>query len=384
MTSVSGFLEKRTVGLPAVLCHLVSLLFLVLAAGWGRDAQAEIVITDAAGREVHLARPAQRIVTNESLLLLSLALLDDDPVARIAGWAAPRRIDGGIYAAFRKRFPKIDTIPKVGGVVPGNVSAEPILSVEPDLFVVSIWQPGWETVTHQLEASGVPVLFLDGPRTTDLPPAEAAAFSLALLGDAIGARARADAFSAFVKDKYALIGARLAGVTDRPDVLIDVQAGTLCCYTPGKNNRISQAIEFAGGHNIGAEVAAGYDGQLNIEYVLGIDPKLYIGTGSPHLAALGGLVVGGGIEAEAARHSLADVTSRNLLGELTAVRQGRAFAISHQLTISALSVLALECFAKWTHPERFADLDPARSLDEINRRFLAVPLEGTFWIGLNP
>lgn len=40
--------------------------------------------------------------------------------------------------------------------------------------------------------------------------------------------------------------------------------------------------------------------------------------------------------------------------------------------------------AKWIHPERFGDTDPAETLAEIDRRFLAVPLTGAMWIDLTP
>jgi len=360
------------------------LLAALFAIVWGglHDARAEIVLTDATGREVRLAAPATRIVTNESLLLLSLALVDPDPVARLAGWATPRRVDRGMYETFRKRFPAIDDIPVVGGVVPANVSVETILSARPDLFVVSLWQPGWESVTGRLNAAGVPVIFLDGPENAARDPAEATSFSIRLLGKAIGREVQAGEFADFVMKHYQAVAERLKGVEQRPNVIIDAHAGALCCATPGAENRLTQFMQLAGGHSIGADTVPGYDGQLSAEYVLGADPQVYIGTGGPHLAAQGGLVVGGGIDAQAARASLRSVVGRHLLGELTAVREGRAFAVSHQLSISALNVLVLECFAKWTHPDLFAELDPAETLAEINRRFMAVPIEGTFWIGL--
>jgi iron complex transport system substrate-binding protein len=102
----------RVAGLPAALSRLVTLLVLAMAVLIG-PARAEILLSDAAGRTVRLAEPARRIVTNESLLLLSLALVDADPLARIAGWAAPQRIDRGMYEAYRRRFPTIDAIPTV-------------------------------------------------------------------------------------------------------------------------------------------------------------------------------------------------------------------------------------------------------------------------------
>ncbi|WP_376711370.1 hypothetical protein [Pseudochrobactrum lubricantis] len=78
-------------------------VFWVLALCVAGTANAEILLEDAAGRKVRLVAPASRIVTNESLLLLSLALIDPEPVARIAGWAAPQRFDNGMYQDF-KRF----------------------------------------------------------------------------------------------------------------------------------------------------------------------------------------------------------------------------------------------------------------------------------------
>lgn len=361
-------------------CGIAVVAAALLLAG---RADAEILLKDARGREVRLAAPAQRIVTNESLLLYSLALIDPDPVARIAGWARPERIDSGVYRIFQKTFPSIDAIPKVGGIVPSNVSVESILGVQPDLFVVSLWQQEWQEIADQLARAGVPVIFLDSPEAVKRGPAAATAFSIELLGRAIGREEQAKAFSAFVENKYRDIADRIAAAAERPSVVIDVHAGTLCCYTPGSDNRISHYLDLAGGHSIGADIVSGYDGQLSPEYVLSSNPDIYIGTGSPHLAAQGGLAVGGGIDEDTARQSLANVTGRNLLQNLSAVKNGRAFAVSHQLAISALNLVAFECFAKWVHPKAMADLEPARTIDELNERFLALPLEGTFCAGLD-
>ncbi|WP_454815083.1 ABC transporter substrate-binding protein [Labrys neptuniae] len=347
-------------------------------------AQAEIRLTDAAGREVRLQQPAKRIVTNDSLVLLSLALVDPQPISKLAGWAAPQRFDRGLYDAFRRRFPEIDNTAVVGAVSPANSSVEAILGAQPDLFVVSIWQPDWDAIAAKLEAAGVPVIFLDSPRNSRRA-GEATIASIRLLGRAIGQDTRAEAFAAFLKARYDAIAQRLRGEKTKPrgtwpQVLVDAHAGLQCCSAPGADNPITHDLAFAGGRVLGADIIPGYDGQLSPEYVLAADPKVYVGTGGSHLAKRGGLVLGAGIEPEAARTSLRAVVQRNLLGELSAVREGRAYGLSHQVAISALNILAVECLAKWTHPELFADLDPAQTLAEINRRFLAAPIEGTFWI----
>jgi iron complex transport system substrate-binding protein len=358
---------------------LIAAVILSVTVFNATPAMAHIVLRDAAGRDVLMAEPAARIVTNESLLLLQLALIDKNPVARLAGWAAPRRLDRGVYDAFRKRFPAIDAIPAVGGVTPATSNLESILSADPDLFVVSLWDPGWEQIAAGLEAAGIPTLFLDAPGETSRDPAQAIAFAMDLLGKAIDREEQADAFSGFMLSRYASVQDRLATLADRPIVLIDAFAGTECCSTPGRSNRLTDYLHLAGGQSLAEDAISGYDGRLNPEAVIAGDPTVYIATGGPHLAGHGGFVLGGGIDAASARSSLENVLSDSVRRELTAVREERAYGISHQLAISALSILALESFAKWIHPDLFPDLDPNRTLAEINERFLAVPLEGTFW-----
>lgn len=384
MVTVSGMFGSAGGASPA--CRLtrglLATAILLLACLMSNAARAEIVLTDAAGREVHLAAPARRIVVNDSLLLLSLALIDQDPVGKIAGWAGPKRVDPGIYAAFARRFPQIRQIPEVGGVMAANASAESILGVKPDLFVVGLWSPAWQDVTDFLTRADVPVLFLDGPANAKRDPAEATAFSIMLLGQAIGRASRAEDYAGFVRARYEAVRGRLRGVKERPRVLIDAFAGTECCSTPGRDNRLTQNLELAGGEVIGAKSIAGYEGRLNPESVVDLDPDVYVGTGGSHLVRQGGLILGGEVDAAEARASLHAVLSQGIRRDLRAVHENRAFGVSHQLSISALSVLTFECFAKWVHPDLFVDLDPARSLAEINDRFMAVPLEGTFWIGL--
>ncbi len=291
----------------------------------------------------------------------------------------------GLIKAYTPRsslvFPRSTPSPKLAPL-PANASPETIISARPDLFVVSVWQPGWDQVTGFLDRAGIPVIFLDGPANTGRDPAEAIAYSIQLLGQVTGRSEQATAYADFVQSHYRRVTDPLKTVNDHPGVLIDAFAGSECCSTPGRNNRLKQSLELAGGRALGTEEIAGYEGRLNPEAVLGLDPDIYIGTGAPKPPVEGGLVLGGGIEKDAARVSLERVVSQSIRRELRAVREGRAYAVNHQISISVLSVLIFECFAKWTHPDLFADVDPAATMDAINSRFLPVPLKGTFWVGL--
>lgn len=361
-----------------LLCLIPVLLQMMIAT----PARADVTLVDAAGREVHLSNPARRIVTNESLLLLSLALLEHDPVARIAGWAAPQRIDQGIYEAYRTRFPAIDRIPDVGGIVAATASVETILSAEPDLFVISIWESGWSEIVNTLQKAGVPVIFLDGPLNDDKGPAETTAFSIELLAKATGQEGKGQVFGQFVRDRYKRITDRTSELAP-VSVLVDAHAGASCCSSPGKYNRMTDFLRLAGGASIGADIPA-YHGQLSPEYILAADPSVYIATGGPHLAAEHGLVLGGNVDEDAARASFTGILDKDIRHFLSAVKGGRAHAVSHQLSISVLNIVVFESFAKWLHPEAFKDIDPGETLSEINKRFLTVPLKGTFWVNAGP
>ncbi len=56
------------------------------------------------------------------------------------------------------------------------------------------------------------------------------------------------------------------------------------------------------------------------------------------------------------------------------------FALWQLFNDTPLNLLAVEILAKWSHPDRFTTLHPDETLAEINRRFLAVPMTGTYWI----
>jgi iron complex transport system substrate-binding protein len=146
---------------------------------------------------------------------------------------------------------------------------------------------------------------------------------------------------------------------------------------------MTQNIALAGGISIGASAVAGYEGRLNPEYVLETDPAVYIATGVPQISSQASLTIGGNVAKDVARSSLNTLVDTTIRRDLHAVAQKRVHGISHQLSISALNVVIFECFAKWINPERFADIDPDKTLAEINKRFLAVELDGTFFISLS-
>ncbi|MFT4193903.1 ABC transporter substrate-binding protein [Ottowia sp.] len=356
-------------------------LALSLLAGGAAAPAAAAQITDLRGRTVTVPDQVRRISIDDGRFLVALALIQADPVKPLAAW--PRdvhRIGDATYAQFVEKFPALRSVPQVASSA-GSFSLESVLAAAPDVAVVSLESGPSEAQIAQLQKAGIPVVFIDFFNN----PFKNQERSLRILGQLTGAAAKADAFIAFRRQHMDRIAQRVAKVAPkaRPTVLLEAHAGMSkdCCNSPGRGN-MGDYIDFVGGHNIGADVLKGSTGKLNLEYVMSRDPQVYIATGGAHLEKAGGLVLGAGYDAARARASLAAITQRQGIAQLSAVKGGRAHGLAHQLINSPIDIVAIEAFATWVHPELFRDVDPARTLAEINQRFLAVPYQGTGWIDL--
>ncbi|MHB1328545.1 MAG: ABC transporter substrate-binding protein [Gemmatimonadales bacterium] len=343
-----------------------------------------VTVTDVTGRVVTLPKPASRVLIDDGRYLVALSLIHPDPVSLIAAW--PRdinRIGQRTYDQFRAKFPAIERIPQTSSSSSsgGGFSLEKALAVRPDVAVFMAGTGPSPDQVQRFESAGIAVVFIDffSHPFTNLEP------SFLILGKLVGRERQAQAFVDFRRERTKRIADRLAGrgSAARPKVFVEVHAGMSeeCCHSPGKGN-IGDYITFVGGHNIGADVLPGPSGRLNVEYVVAQDPAVYIATGGPHLERAGGFVVGPGYTTERSRASLTKMTERPGIGLLKTVRNGEVHGLSHQLLNSPLDILAIEALAKWVHPALFKDLDPAATMAEINRKFLAVPLEGNYWVDL--
>jgi iron complex transport system substrate-binding protein len=345
-------------------------------------ARAEpIMVTDLLGRSVTLPAPAKRIVLPQGRQLNALGLVHPDPISLLAGWGADhRRQNPDAYARYLAKFPAIESVPTVGdGATPDGFSFEKAVSLSPDLVILSSSLAGTRRgpgdLVQRFEAAGITVAVVDfylQPMRDTLP-------SLRILGKLIGRDEQAEAYIRFYEERWRLIEERLRGV-ERPSVFMHAHAGGFdCCPTPGKGT-FDDFITAAGGRNIAAAILPGASGQISLEQLLAADPAIYVGTGGTHLAKLGGLVLGLGISRETAAQSFGALLEQPGIAALAAVRNRRAYGLWQLFNDTPLHIVAIERLATWFHPERFADVDPQATLDEISRRFSAIPLDGALWI----
>ncbi len=345
------------------------------------SATAQEGLVDLRGRPLSVDPPVSRLTIDDGRYLIGLALIHPDPVSLLSGWSGDiNRISPEMFEAFAERSPTLKTLPTTPSSA-DEFSVESVLAAAPEVAIVSLGAGPSDTQVAQLEGAGTSVAFID----FFSHPFENQARSLTLLGKLIGREEQAAEYNRFRQEKLDLIARRVATIPEdrRPTVFLEAHAdnGPDCCNSPGRGN-VGDYIAFVGGRNIGAGVLTAPFGKLNLEYVIDRDPDVYILTGGPHLERTGGYVVGPQFSTEESRASLERVTERRGIASLSAVRNGRTHGLSHQLINSPIDIVATEALARWIHPEIFADLDPRATLDEINRRFLAVPYEGEYWTEL--
>ncbi len=365
----------------SLLSRAVSGIFLAtLALSFPSISSAQkVTVQDLKGRTVTLAKPASRILIDDGRYLIALSLIHPDPVSIIAAW--PRdinRVGALTYQRYLEKFPKIADIPQVASSA-STFSLEKVLAVKPDVAVVSLGPGPSDADVKRCEAAGIPVVFID----FFTHPFENLERSLTILGEISGRQAQTKAFIDFRKQHMNAITQKVKTAKENPKVFLEVHAGMSgeCCNAPGKGN-IGDYINVVGGHNISADILPSTYGKVNIEYVISQNPKVYIATGGPHLEKTGGLVVGPGYTPDRSRASLQKILQRPGFASLSAAKSGNVHGLSHQLLNSPLDILAVEALAKWIHPDLFQNIDPAKTMAEINERFLAVPIDGTNWINL--
>lgn len=337
-------------------------------------------VTDILGRKVNVPDHVSRIVLGEGRLSYALALLDrDNPFQRIVGWQNDlRKLDPHSFETYKKKFPDVANIAVIGETSEVSVSVETILALKPDLVIFSVAGEGPKAhspIADTLAQAGIAVLYVD----FRVSPIENTPKSIAAIGEAIGRQAEAKQFTDFYAQHLDRITSRVAALKDeqKPSVFVELLAGVWQApgHTTG-NGGLGQFVSAVGGRNIAASVVPGAIGDVAVEYVLHADPDIYIATGnrSP------GLLLGAGVEKEAAQKSLESVLARPEFKELGAIRDHKAYGLWHDFYNSPYNIVAIEALAKWIHPELFQDIDPAKTQQDMAKSLLAIDNTGTYWV----
>lgn len=348
-------------------------------------------ITDVTGRKVELDLPAKRVIVGEARQVHVIAALRGDKTFdTIVGWRDDLlKKDPDSYAAYVERFPEIEKLPRFGYVPQGDFSLETAITLSPDVITLNLEaeksakESGFE---DKAAAAGIKVIYLD----FRIDPEKNSETSIEILGKLFGAEERAKEFIAYRRAEIARVTDRLAGVKDlkHPKVFIERAPGISgednCCRTFGPVN-FGAMVDLAGGHNIADGIIKTTFGDLNPEQLVIADPDHVIVTGSNWAAEsdINQFVpVGRGADMALSRERLANLMKRTPFPELNAVKRGNVHAVWHQFYGAPYEFFPIQQFAKWFHPDLFADLDPEKNFEEFHRKFLPVTYKPGYFASL--
>lgn len=345
----------------------------------GHNSSAGTIVVDVTGRRVELAAPAKRILLDAPAYYPALSVLNKNAADLIVGVSSSP--SGREFGPGAEMLRDLIGKPRIGSIWTQTFSIEKALELEPDLLIASSSARGRATSIEQAFAKvGIPIVYVD----FSADPVANTAASIEMIGRSIGAEEKAAEFVDFYHR-------HLSGITDRlksadltrPKLLIMSRGpGLRCCFASPD----SGVVAYFGG--LGITNIAGNMGrsasspsvQLSLEYIIERDPDVVvvnaIGQGPDSVFG----------EPPSVAQGVASLVKLGLepgFRNLSAVRAGRVHAIDLSLLISPLSFLAFEALAKWAHPELFANIDPQATLDEINTRFLKMPLKGPFWTSVD-
>ncbi|MEO9340832.1 ABC transporter substrate-binding protein [Mesorhizobium sp. SB112] len=367
--------EPKTLhALPRSFCLRLVLSLCALLASI-QISSAEISLTDITGRNVVLPAPAKRILLMAPAYYTVLSLLSKNSAELVVGvGTAPSGRDAGSEI---EMLQDLVEKPRLGSIWAGTFSIEKALELEADLLIAAPPGRGQPSLIEEAFAkAGVPIIYID----FHSDPSKNTAPSIEIVGRAIGEEKKAADFLDFYRERVSRITDRLKAANPaRPKLLITSRRPDLPCCFSSASGGVTTYFGGLGVTNIAEGTTPGQPVQLSLEYVIERDPEIFVANDlavGPHSLFGQPRTLANGVA------SLEKLSLEPGFRNLSAMHSRRIHAITHNLMISPLNILAFEALATWIHPKLFADIDPQETLDEINRRFLSRPLEGPFWVSL--
>ena len=354
----------------------------------GAGGEAEFSFTDITGRDVELDKAPDRVILGEGRSLFATGVLNaDNPLDKVVGIGTDLKQNvPDYYNALQKELPSVNEVPEIGGFTKGDVTVEKLVSLDPDLIVLSLDQYDASReagLTDKMEQAGLKYAVTDFRRD----PLENTPKTMDIFGEIFGQEDRAEEFNADWQKTVDLVEERAEKVKDKPKTFVWRAAGVSDCCGSWNDSNISQLVNAAGGENIADEVIPGESGTLTPEKVLEADPDMIIATGGDWSEMkddeghpVGYAAVGYGIDEKEAKGSVAKLPGKQAgFDKLRAVKEHHFHSMWHQFYDSPFNYLALLQVAEWVDPEAYADVDVAKQWMDAQEKYSPVSGEGTFF-----
>lgn len=342
-----------------------------------------VSVTDVLGRTVQFDEHPQRIVLGEGRGVFATAILDKEhPVDKVVALGTDLATAAPSYHKnLLEAVPEAKEIPEIGSLSKGDVTVENLVSLEPDVLVMTADHHKSISTTgmlEKIEAAGIKYVVTDFRQH----PLENTTKSMELLGALFDKEEQAKKFNEDWTKTVDLVKERAAKAEKRPKTFLWRAAGLKDCCATVKESNLGEMITLAGGDNLGDQLLEGEEGDVTAEKIVAEQPDIIIATGGswapdsekpevvPHV--------------ELGYEATKDVSEKTLEGLVATPGfdqlKGDFHGVWHQFYDSPFNYLALEQFAVWLQPELFSDLNPEEHLQQAHKEYLPFEASGVFFV----
>lgn len=348
----------------------------------GEQASGNFHVTDVAGRTVSLKEQPKRIVFAEGREVFASSILNpDNPVDNVVALGNDLKTAAPSYQdKLEQARPQVKDLPRIGDIAKGDVTVENLLAQHPDVVVMTLDHKAAAEKTGllaKMDQAHLKYVFTDFRQK----PLENTTTSVKVVGKLMGKEQRAEEFARFYDGRVQEITKRAATADHQPKTLLWQAAGMNDCCATVKESNMGDLIKAAGGANLGDTLLSSPSGTVTAEKVVAEQPE--------HIIATGGAWAKDPNKPETLPHvemgyyaskNNTETTKRGLLDtpgfdKLT----GDLHAVYHQFYDSPMNLFALEQFAKWLHPELFADVDPVKDFHDFHQQWMPFEASGEFF-----
>ena len=349
---------------------LLSLLAAALLAGCAAKPAAAPAkpatrtIVDQLGKTVTIPQDPKRIVVlqHHTLDIILELQAGDKLVGVVNKWQSL------VSPSLGEIYPRLKELPTPGDLE--TVNQEALTKLNPDLVLVTHYMP--KNVIEQIEKLGIPVVAISlyradyeqaaklNPQLTDPDKAYTEGFKegVKLIGEIVGKQQKADELVEYALKNREIVKQRLSTVAPADKISCYMANPNLYTYGTGKYTGV--IMDRAGGRNV-AEAVNGYK-QVTMEQIMDWNPQVIFVQDRYEKVAQ-------------------EIKTGAAWQDISAVKNGRVYIApeyakpwGHPCPESlALGELWL---AKKLYPDKFADIDLQKTVNDFYSRFYGVPYTG--------
>jgi len=297
-----------------------------------------VTIVDTTGKTITLPAAANRIiVTNSDAAEVLIALGAKDKIVGVTNTV----LNTPLMAS------NLGNVTSVG--VWDNPSIEDIIALQPDIVVAyASWKP---KNLAQFEAANITLVALDCYKMDSLTT------DIRKLGVLAGEEENATAYADFIDEKMNLVKARTANLTEGEKPTVYWEQNRTKISSAGNGSGGDTLIKMAGGNNLAGNETQQYP-EVSAEWIVQSDPQVIIRN------------VGYVKSQDYMKDLISTIENRTGMSQVRAVKDGKVYIMSTTIAYGPKGFAGLLYMAKILYPDRFADVDPTKALDEYSEKFV--------------